>query len=138
MISAPSILGIDGEVTGTALALEGAGVAGVVVVGDLPGGVPGGDRRRDSVAAGLGALPSDASHVLIHDAARPLATVELVCRVRDRLGVGDVDGVVPGLAVRDTLKRPNWTKVDLIKVFEDMRVAAFGRSHSNMKALTWP
>ena len=42
------------------------------------------------------------------------------------------------LIVRDTLKRPNWTKVDLIKVFEDMRVAAFGRSHSNMKALTWP
>lgn len=42
------------------------------------------------------------------------------------------------LIVRNTLERPNWTKADLIKVFDDMRVEAFGRSHSNMKALTWP
>lgn len=86
-------------------ALEGAGVADVVVVGDVAGGIEGGGRRRDSVAAGLAALPSAASHVLIHDAARPLASVELACRVRDRLAVGDVSAVVPGVAVRDTLKR---------------------------------
>ncbi len=86
-------------------ALRGAGVEQVVVVGPVPGGIPGGDRRRDSVAAGLAALPADAEWVLIHDAARPLASPALVRAVLDRLLRGDVDGVVPALAVRDTLKR---------------------------------
>jgi 2-C-methyl-D-erythritol 4-phosphate cytidylyltransferase/2-C-methyl-D-erythritol 2,4-cyclodiphosphate synthase len=81
------------------------GVERVIVVGDVPGGVPGGDRRRDSVAAGLTALPTDAEWVLVHDAARPLATPHLVVRILQRLHVGDVDAVVPVVAVRDTIKR---------------------------------
>ena len=86
-------------------ALRRGGVAEVVLVGDLPGGVPGGLRRRDSVRAGLEALPASASHVLVHDAARPLATPDLVRRVIDRLLSGGVDAVVPVVPVRDTLKR---------------------------------
>jgi len=86
-------------------ALLRGGVSEVVLVGDLPGGVPGGPRRRDSVRAGLDALPPGASHVLVHDAARPLATPELVRRVIDRLLSGGVDAVVPVVPVRDTLKR---------------------------------
>lgn len=86
-------------------ALLHGGVGVVIVVGDLPGGVPGGMRRRDSVRAGLDALPPGASHVLVHDAARPLATPELVRRVIDRLLSGGVDAVVPVVPVRDTLKR---------------------------------
>jgi len=86
-------------------ALVDGGVRQVVLVGDLPGGVPGGPRRRDSVRAGLDHLPSDASHVLVHDAARPLATPDLVRRVIDRLLSGGVDAVVPVVPVRDTLKR---------------------------------
>lgn len=86
-------------------ALRRGGVEGVVLVGDLPGGVPGGARRRDSVWAGLEALPPSASHVLVHDAARPLASADLVRRVIDRLLVGGVDAVVPVVPVRDTLKR---------------------------------
>jgi 2-C-methyl-D-erythritol 4-phosphate cytidylyltransferase len=86
-------------------ALMRGGVGGVILVGDLPGAVPGGPRRRDSVRAGLDALPPDASHVLVHDAARPLATPELVRRVIDRLLSGGVDAVVPVVPVRDTLKR---------------------------------
>jgi len=86
-------------------ALLHGGVSRVVLVGDLPGGVPGGVRRRDSVRAGLEALPRTASHVLVHDAARPLATPDLVRRVIDRLLAGGVDAVVPVVAVRDTLKR---------------------------------
>ena len=92
--------------------LEDAGANGVVVVGEVPGGTPGGPRRRDSVAAGLAALPSAATHVLIHDAARPLASVSLARRIRDRLADGDVDGVVPGIAVRDTLKRVTGDRVE--------------------------
>jgi 2-C-methyl-D-erythritol 4-phosphate cytidylyltransferase len=86
-------------------ALLRGGAAGVVVVGSVPGGVPGGARRRDSVAAGLAALPDEADLVLVHDAARPLATAGLVARVLDRLFDGDVDGVVPVVPVRDTIKR---------------------------------
>jgi len=86
-------------------ALLHGGVGTVVVVGDIPGGVPGGPRRRDSVWAGLEALPPDAAHVLVHDAARPLATPELVRRVIDRLLSGGMDAVVPVVPIRDTLKR---------------------------------
>jgi 2-C-methyl-D-erythritol 4-phosphate cytidylyltransferase len=85
--------------------LLGAGCAGVVVVGDVPGGVPGGARRRDSVAAGLAALPGDAEYVLVHDAARPLASVELARAVAARLEKGGAGGVVPAIQVRDTVKR---------------------------------
>ncbi|MCB2224351.1 MAG: 2-C-methyl-D-erythritol 4-phosphate cytidylyltransferase [Actinobacteria bacterium] len=85
--------------------LESAGAAPVVVVGDVPGGIPGGRRRRDSVAAGVAALPDDVAWVLVHDAARPLATTALARRVAGRLLEGDVDAVVPVIPVRDTLKR---------------------------------
>jgi 2-C-methyl-D-erythritol 4-phosphate cytidylyltransferase len=84
--------------------IEG-GVENVVVVGNVAGAVPGGERRQDSVAAGLDAIGDDGGFVLIHDAARPLATARLVRRVIDRLRVADVDGVVPALGVRDTIKR---------------------------------
>ncbi len=84
--------------------LEG-GVSEVVVVGPVPGGIPGGDRRRDSVAAGLAIIPELVSSVVVHDAARPFASPDLVSRVLERLAVGDVAGVVPGVPVRDTLKR---------------------------------
>jgi 2-C-methyl-D-erythritol 4-phosphate cytidylyltransferase len=86
-------------------ALLDGGVDNLIVVGDLDGAVPGGDRRRDSVASGLAAISDHAGFVLIHDAARPLVTADLVRAVIDRLLIGDVAGVVPVVPVRDTLKR---------------------------------
>lgn len=85
--------------------LQRAGCDPIVVVGDVPGGIPGGERRRDSVAAGLATAPADATHVLVHDAARPLATEALAVAVIARLARGGVDAVVPAVAVRDTIKR---------------------------------
>jgi len=64
----------------------------------------GGQRRQDSVLAGLYALPRNCSHILVHDAARPFLGPELVQRVVDRLAEG-ASGVVPGLPVTDTIKR---------------------------------
>lgn len=84
---------------------ESAGIESIVVVGDVPGGVPGGQRRRDSVANGLAVVPSGTKRVLIHDAARPLVTVALVARVRERVGRDDVDAVVPAVPLTDTIKR---------------------------------
>jgi len=86
-------------------AMEAAGIERIVVVGAFDGGVPGGDRRRDSVAAGLAEIPDRDGLVLIHDAARPLVSVELIERVIVRLQEGDVAGVIPVVAVRDTIKR---------------------------------
>ncbi|MDX6482176.1 MAG: 2-C-methyl-D-erythritol 4-phosphate cytidylyltransferase [Gaiellaceae bacterium] len=66
--------------------------------------VPGGEERSDSVRAGLGEVPEDAVVVLVHDAARPLLTDDVVERVIAPLSEG-WDGAVPGLPVGDTLKR---------------------------------
>ena len=66
--------------------------------------VPGGDTRADSVRAGLAEVPADALVVLVHDAARPLLSAEVVERVLAPLSEG-WDGAVPGLPVADTLKR---------------------------------
>jgi len=68
--------------------------------------VPGGARRQDSAVAGLGAAArcgSGRAAVLIHDAARPLATEDLIRRVL--VALADADGAVPGVAVTDTIKR---------------------------------
>ncbi|MEN8234355.1 MAG: 2-C-methyl-D-erythritol 4-phosphate cytidylyltransferase [Actinomycetota bacterium] len=81
------------------------GVEQVVVIGDFDGAVPGGERRRDSVAAGLAEIPSAEGFVLIHDAARPLVSVDVVRRVVTRLVAGDVAAVIPVVPVRDTIKR---------------------------------
>jgi len=77
----------------------------MVIVGDFDGAVSGGDRRQDSVAAGLAQVPDEDGLVLVHDAARPLLTPDVVRRVIARLLVGDVAGVIPAVPVRDTIKR---------------------------------
>jgi 2-C-methyl-D-erythritol 4-phosphate cytidylyltransferase len=66
--------------------------------------VAGGEARADSVRAGLAEVPAEAIAVLVHDAARPLVSDEVIERVLAPLSEG-WDGVVPGLPVSDTLKR---------------------------------
>jgi 2-C-methyl-D-erythritol 4-phosphate cytidylyltransferase len=66
--------------------------------------VTGGETRSDSVRAGLAEIPADALVVLVHDAARPLVSNEVIERVLAPLSEG-WDGAVPGLPVGDTLKR---------------------------------
>ncbi len=65
--------------------------------------VAGGARRQDSVRNGLAALPRDCRHVLVHDAARPFVTPDLVHRVCQALGQGR-RAVIPVLPVTDTIK----------------------------------
>jgi len=66
--------------------------------------VAGGATRSASVRAGLRAVPATASVIVVHDAARPLASRELFVRVVAALEEGG-DGAVPGVAVTDTVKR---------------------------------
>src|SRR3954468_1318028 len=86
---------------------------GVVVVlardaqWEAPPGVrvaEGGATRSASVRAGLACVPERAAIVVVHDAARPLASRGLFASVIGAVGDG-VDGAVPALAVTDTLKR---------------------------------
>ena len=66
--------------------------------------VMGGRTRQASVLSGLRALaPHDLETVLIHDAARPYVSPELIERVV--ASVGDAEGALPALAVTDTLVR---------------------------------
>ncbi|MGH8882810.1 MAG: 2-C-methyl-D-erythritol 4-phosphate cytidylyltransferase [Stackebrandtia sp.] len=64
--------------------------------------VPGGVERTDSVRAGLTAAP-DATHILVHDAARALTPPPLIARVVAELAAGQ-RAVVPGVPVSDTIK----------------------------------
>jgi 2-C-methyl-D-erythritol 4-phosphate cytidylyltransferase len=66
--------------------------------------VTGGRTRAESVRAALAEVPQEAIVVLVHDAARPLVDDVVIERVLGGLAAG-VDGVVPGLAVSDTVKR---------------------------------
>ncbi|MDQ3066855.1 MAG: 2-C-methyl-D-erythritol 4-phosphate cytidylyltransferase [Actinomycetota bacterium] len=65
--------------------------------------VTGGATRAESVRAALAEMPEDALVALVHDAARPLVTDEVISRVLAPLSEG-WDGVVPALPVVDTVK----------------------------------
>jgi 2-C-methyl-D-erythritol 4-phosphate cytidylyltransferase len=77
----------------------------------LPGGrltvVEGGETRVGSSRAGLAVLDAlDAGAndvVIVHDAARPLVSVDLIRRIVEPIAAGLADGAVPVLASPDTV-----------------------------------
>ena len=74
---------------------------------DFAGGVTivtGGDTRAASVMAGLQALEGQATHVLIHDGARPLVSDAVIQGVIDALQAG-APAAAPALPVTDALWR---------------------------------
>jgi 2-C-methyl-D-erythritol 4-phosphate cytidylyltransferase len=66
--------------------------------------VTGGATRGESVAKALAEVPEDTAVVLVHDAARPLVSDEVIERVLTALNEG-WDGALPGLRLADTIKR---------------------------------
>ena len=68
--------------------------------------VSGGPTRTASVRAGLDALEGQVNHVLIHDAARPCVTMDVIDRVLTALDTGAA--AAPAVAVVDAL----WTGQD--------------------------
>lgn len=66
--------------------------------------IPGGTRERwETVLRALEHVDPDATHVAIHDAARPLTSPDLIDRLLD--AAARFDAVVPGVAASNTLKR---------------------------------
>jgi len=66
--------------------------------------VLGGTTRAASVRSGLSQVPDAADIIVVHDAARPLATADLFRRVVDAVAAG-ADAAIPVVPVTDTLKQ---------------------------------
>ena len=66
--------------------------------------VTGGATRAESVRCGLAAVPAEADVIVVHDAARPLASHALFDAVIDGVEGGGADGAVPGIPPSDTIK----------------------------------
>ncbi|MBI5664130.1 MAG: 2-C-methyl-D-erythritol 4-phosphate cytidylyltransferase [Nitrospirae bacterium] len=69
---------------------------------------PGGPERQDSIYNALRLIEKDGvdicrgSYVLIHDGVRPFVPEGMVDKLME--GIKDVDGVIPGVPVKDTIK----------------------------------
>jgi 2-C-methyl-D-erythritol 4-phosphate cytidylyltransferase / 2-C-methyl-D-erythritol 2,4-cyclodiphosphate synthase len=95
-------------------------VAGLPVAAPIHGGA----TRQETVRLGLQALaatPPD--HILVHDAARPFVSKELIDRVLH--GLQTTDAVIPALALTDTVKR-----VEGDRVVETLDRAALRRAQT--------
>jgi 2-C-methyl-D-erythritol 4-phosphate cytidylyltransferase len=65
--------------------------------------VPGGEHRSQSVRAALAAAAGDP--VIVHDAARPLVTAQIVHAALRELASSGCDGVIAAAPVTDTIKQ---------------------------------
>ncbi len=66
--------------------------------------VTGGSERSDSVRAALAVVDEEAAVIVVHDAARPLASADLHCAVVAAVHAG-ADAVIPAVPVTDTIKQ---------------------------------
>jgi 2-C-methyl-D-erythritol 4-phosphate cytidylyltransferase len=108
--------------------------------------VPGGERRQDSVRAGLGQIDRDAKCVAVHDAARPLITPEQIerafeqCRrhgaaalaqpVNDTLKRADADLLVVSAVDRHQLYAMQTPQIFERKLLEDAYCGVYGENAS--------
>lgn len=109
--------------------------------------VAGGARRQDSVRQGLAALSDQTDTVLVHDAARPFASPELINRVIDALEQG-AEGVVPGIMPADTIKHvsadgstvestPDRDRLTAVQTPQGFSVAILREAHARAAAEAW-
>ena len=108
--------------------------------------VPGGERRQDSVQAGLDAIDPKAEYVAVHDAARPLIMPEQIerafeqCRVygaaalahpvNDTLKRADADLLVVGAVDRNQLYAMETPQIFARKLIEDAYRGVYAQSIS--------
>jgi 2-C-methyl-D-erythritol 4-phosphate cytidylyltransferase len=87
--------------------------------------VGGGETRSDSVRAGLAAVPDAAGTVVVHDAARPLATRATFEAVIRAVADG-ADAAVPGVEIPDTVRRRDGGTLDRGALMAVQTPQAFG------------
>jgi 2-C-methyl-D-erythritol 4-phosphate cytidylyltransferase len=105
----------------------------------------GGDTRQASVYNGLQALPTEASHVLIHDGARCLATAELFDRCAQ--AVYETPGLIAAVPVKDTIKQvdaqrqivhtPDRAQLWAAQTPQGFEVALLKRCHAQGQQQNW-
>jgi 2-C-methyl-D-erythritol 4-phosphate cytidylyltransferase len=66
--------------------------------------IAGGEFRSQSVLNALAAAGAEGDPVIVHDAARPLAPVELFERALEELSASKADAVIAAVPVSDTIK----------------------------------
>jgi 2-C-methyl-D-erythritol 4-phosphate cytidylyltransferase len=100
-----------------------------VAPGRLRAVVTGGATRHESESAALRALEAlpDVGWVMLHDAARPFVTLDLLERLVDRARDGRV-GVVPGLPVRDAMVDQRGAIVDIAHLVTVQTPQLFARA----------
>jgi 2-C-methyl-D-erythritol 4-phosphate cytidylyltransferase / 2-C-methyl-D-erythritol 2,4-cyclodiphosphate synthase len=73
--------------------------------------VIGGETRQESCRRGLEAIARHTvTHVLIHDAARPFVSTDLISRVI--AGLQEHQSAIPGLAIADTIKKAPYGTIE--------------------------
>lgn len=111
----------------------------------------GGPRRQDSVRNGLAALPAGCAVALVHDAARPFLSPGLVTRTASPLlERDDIDGVIPGLPLTDTVKEilvtergalaartPERSLLRAVQTPQAFRADVLRRAHARAEAEGW-
>ncbi len=81
--------------------------------------VPGGVRERwETVQRALRSVPDDATHVAVHDAARPVVPAALFDRVF--AAAAQEDAVIPAVALSGTIKRVSAASERLKRLGEDL------------------
>ena len=85
-------------------------VAEEIAATKVSSAVTGGESRSESVRLALDEVPDEVAVVLVHDAARPLLSEEVIERVLAPLSEG-WDGVVPAVPLADTVKRVDGDRV---------------------------
>ena len=85
-------------------------VAEEIAATKVSSAVTGGESRSESVRLALDEVPDEVAVVLVHDAARPLLSEDVIERVLAPLSEG-WDGVVPAVPLADTVKRVDGDRV---------------------------
>ena len=108
------------------------------IVGESAKVITGGILRSDSVKLALQSLSPSVEYVLVHDAARGLATSDLAGRILSELQGGEV-AVIPALSVVDTIKEvdekgyvrntPNRASLRAIQTPQGFASAVLKRAH---------
>jgi len=97
--------------------------------------VVGGTTRSASVRAGLLVVPIEVDVIVVHDAARPIASAELFAAVIAAVA-GGADAAVPGVPVVDTLRWRTGRTVDrdrlvAVQTPQAFRAAALRMAHDH-------
>jgi 2-C-methyl-D-erythritol 4-phosphate cytidylyltransferase len=129
---------------GIVVVMPSESVAGVAAV-TVPDGVelrsvPGADTRAGSVRRGLAAVPDDAVVILVHDAARPLASDAVYERVIAAVRDGAA-AVTPAIPVADTLRHRGGGVVDrddvvAVQTPQGFAAGALRRAHESGEEAT--